>query len=69
MRLALAGWVSRTEHNVQRPRHWKEHHIFKGLKQASVAMGKGEETEAGEVGWKTQDFVTTLRIWLLSQGQ
>lgn len=32
-------------------------------------MGKGEETEAGEVGWKMQDFVTTLRIWLLSQGQ
>ena len=32
-------------------------------------MGEGEETEAGEVGWIMQDFVTTLRIWILSQGQ
>lgn len=32
-------------------------------------MGKGEETEAGEVGWIIQDFVTTLRRWLFSQGQ
>ena len=34
-----------------------------------MAMGEGEETEAGEVGWIMQDFVTTLRIWILSQGQ
>lgn len=32
-------------------------------------MGEGDETEAGEASWIMQDFVTTLRIWILSQGQ